>query len=63
MFLGISIAFFTVYVANVVMGAVTGNPFFGDVTEMVVLFTAAGFFTVAILKSEAAENDRKDKNP
>ncbi|MDD9715131.1 hypothetical protein PVW48_00080 [Dinoroseobacter sp. PD6] len=49
--------------ANVVMGAVTNAPMFSDVTEMVILFIAAILFTVAILKAEAADPDRKDRNP
>ncbi|ABV93769.1 hypothetical protein Dshi_2030 [Dinoroseobacter shibae DFL 12 = DSM 16493] len=63
MFLALSAAVFTIYVANVVMGAVTNAPMFSDVTEMVILFIAAILFTVAILKAEAADPDRKDRNP
>lgn len=63
MFLGLSAVVFTIYVGNVVLGAMTSAPFFNDVTEMVILFIAAILFTVAILQKEAADPDRKDKNP
>lgn len=63
MFLAASVIVFAIYVANVVLGAMTNAPFFDDVAEMVILFIAAILFTVAILKAEAADKDRKDKNP
>ncbi len=59
MFLAASILVFVVYFTNVALGAFMGNAFLGDVGEMLVLFTAAIFFVVAILQKEA---DRKRKN-
>jgi len=45
------------FVANVTIGAVTGSPIVGNVTEMLVLFTASICFVAGILKREAAERD------
>lgn len=59
----VAIILFGLYVANVVLGATTGAPILNDVQEMVLLFTAAIFFTAAILQREAADKDRQDKNP
>ena len=55
MFLWASLGVFCVFAANVVLGALAGNAFLGDVAEMLVLFVAAILFVVAILKREAEE--------
>lgn len=59
MFLAASAVVFAIYFANVVLGAFANSAFLGDVGEMLVLFTAAILFVVAILKREA---DRDAKN-
>lgn len=59
MFLGASIVVFTIYFANVALGAFMGNTFLGDVGEMLVLFAASILFVVAILKKEV---DRKNNS-
>ncbi|MEX0345564.1 MAG: hypothetical protein AB3N20_11615 [Rhizobiaceae bacterium] len=46
-------ALFLVFFANVLVGAVTGSPILGDVSEMLILFVASIFFVVAILRREA----------
>ena len=56
MFLAASVIVFTVYFANVALGAFTGTAFLGDVGELLVLFAASILFVVAILQKEA---DRK----
>jgi len=51
------------FVANVSIGAVTGTPILGNVTEMVLLFTASIAFVAGILKREAAaKRTKKDSN-
>ncbi|WP_419909938.1 hypothetical protein [Hoeflea sp.] len=55
-----SVALFVIFFANVLVGAVTGSPIFGDVAEMLVLFAASILFVAAILRSEAdARNQEK----
>lgn len=56
MFLAASVIVFTVYFANVALGAFAGTAFLGDVGELLVLFAASILFVVAILQKEA---DRK----
>ncbi len=46
-------ALFIVFFANVVLGAVTGSPIFGDVSEMLILFAASICFVAVILRREA----------
>ena len=58
MFMYASLIVFVVYFANVASGAFWGRVYFGDVGEMLVLFTAAILFVIAILQREA---DQKDK--
>lgn len=45
---------FAVFGLNVGLGSFAGNAFLSDVGEMLVLFAAAIFFVVAIVKKEAA---------
>lgn len=58
MFLAASCIVFVIYFANVVMGAFAQSAFLGDVGEMLVLFVATILFVVAILKKEAARNQK-----
>ena len=60
MFLFASLFVFIIYFANVAMGAMTRNPFLGDVGEMLVLFLASILFVVAILQKEAAQKNKND---
>ena len=50
---------FLIFVANVVLGAVSGSPMIGDVAEMLILFTASVLFVAVILRREA---DAKENN-
>lgn len=45
----------SLFVGNVAIGAVHGNPIVGNVVEMLILLGAAISFTVGILQREAAE--------
>ncbi|AKO96411.1 MAG: hypothetical protein RID15_02745 [Marinovum algicola] len=55
MFLISAITLFAVFVANVLVGALGGAQFLGDVGEMLLLFAASVTFVLAILRREAAE--------
>lgn len=59
MFLGASIVVFVIYFTNVALGAFADAAVFGDVGEMLILFSASILFVVAILQSEAANKDKK----
>lgn len=48
------------FVANVVVGSISGDPFIGNVGEMILLLAASVAFVFAILKREA--DDRKAKS-
>lgn len=52
MIFGISCVFFAVFSANVLVGAMTGRPFMGDVAEMLTLFVAVITFVPGILREE-----------
>ena len=52
MYLVISGLIFSIYVINVLLGALASSPFMGDVSEMIVLSIASVAFVVAILKRE-----------
>jgi hypothetical protein len=56
----IALVLLGVFTTNVVLGA-SGNAFFGNVVEMLVLFAAAISFSVAILRAEAREKASKDQ--
>ena len=59
MALMISAVLFFAYFGNVLLGATTGAPILGDVSEMLVLFVASIFFVMAILQREAAAKAKK----
>lgn len=44
---------FLIFIANVAIGAFSGSPVFGDVSEMLILFAASICFVAAILRREA----------
>ena len=50
-----------VFVVNVVIGSVAGNPILGNVAEMLLLFGASILFVTAVLKKEA-ERDAAKQN-
>ena len=54
MFLIAAAAIFSIYILNVLAGALFASPILSDLAEALVLFAAAIVFTVAILKREAA---------
>lgn len=47
---------FSVFFANVSLGAMRVTPFLGDVTEMLVLLAACAAFVVCVLQKEAARD-------
>ncbi|MEM7442401.1 MAG: hypothetical protein AAF414_03605 [Pseudomonadota bacterium] len=52
----IAALFLIIFVANVTLGSITGDPLLGNVAEMCLLLVASIAFVAAILKKEAAEN-------
>ena len=60
MYLLIAAGLFSIFFANVVLGAFADAAFLGDVNEMLVLFASSIAFTVTILKAENAK--KKSKN-
>lgn len=52
MYLIIAALIFSIYVVNVLLGALASAAFMGDVSEMIVLSIASVAFVVAILKRE-----------
>jgi len=61
MYMGIAVVLFAAYFLNVFLGAVTGSPILGDISEMLTLVVSALFFVVAILKREAAAKRSEDQ--
>lgn len=59
MFLISAFILFAVFVANVLVGALGGAEFTGDVGEALLLFAASVAFVLAILRREAAEKKNK----
>ncbi len=59
MYLWISIGLFLLFVSNVAMGSINGQAFMGDVSEMLLLMAAAGFFVAAILSAERTASQSK----
>lgn len=49
-----------VFVANVAIGSVSGDPILGNVAEMLLLFGASGLFVVTVLKKEAEAKSKKE---
>jgi hypothetical protein len=52
---------FTLYFADVSLGAFTGSAVLGDVGEMLLLFFATILFVVAIVKKEAERDSKAGK--
>ena len=55
-----AIGLFSVFVANVALGAFGASQFLGDVGEMLTLFMASLAFVVVILKREASAKRNED---
>ena len=51
---GIAAVLLVAFTGNVVIGAVTGTPIVGNVSEMIMLFSASIAFVAGILMREAA---------
>lgn len=49
----VSLVIFLVYMANVILGATSGNRFMGDVGECLTLMLSALFFVFDILRRDA----------
>ena len=62
MFLVLSIMLFLVFATNVGLGSFGSTPFLGDIGEMLLLFSAAISFVVAILQRESAAQDLKKQD-
>jgi uncharacterized membrane protein YcaP (DUF421 family) len=56
---GLAVLLLATFVVNVALGAVSGDPILGNVTEMLLLLAAAIAFVAGILKREAADNAKK----
>lgn len=54
MYLVTAVLLFAIFVVNVVLGALSGSPFLGDIGEMLMLFAASIAFVVAVLRREEA---------
>ena len=52
MYLILSLAFLSLFAANVLIGSVTHQPFVGDIAEMLLLACAVITFVVAVLGQE-----------
>ena len=50
------------FTANVIIGAVTDTPVVGIVSEWLILFAASIFFVIAILRREAAAQNKDTTN-
>jgi len=48
---------FLAFLAIVLSGAFTGQPFFPDIAEMLTLFLACGLFVAGVLQREGAARD------
>lgn len=60
MFLAIAGVLFSIFVANVALGAFGETQAFGDIGELLALFCASVCFVVAILRREA--NEKRNPN-
>lgn len=56
MYLMVSLALFLLFTANVLKGSMTGAPFLGDVSEMLLLLAVSVSFVAAIIKAQQDEN-------
>lgn len=59
MYLWMSIGLFLLFVGNVATGSINGQAILGDISEMLLLMAATGFFVAAILSAERTANQSK----
>lgn len=52
---------FSVYFANVAIGAFSSKPFLGDIAEMLTLLASSVVFAIATLQIEAAQSNAQDE--
>lgn len=62
MYLWISIGLFLLFVGNVAMGSINGQPLLNDVSEMLLLMAVSGFFVAAILRAQRDANYSKSED-
>ena len=58
----LTITLLVIFFTNVVMGTLGGQPFLGDVGEMLLLLVASIIFTITILKHERVERIERNKS-
>jgi len=58
----LTITLLVIFFTNVLMGTLGGQPFLGDVGEMLLLLVASIIFTITILKHERVERIERNKS-
>ena len=58
----LTITLLVIFFTNVLMGTLGGQPFLGDVGEMLLLLVASIIFTITILKHERVERLERNKS-
>ena len=58
----LTIILLVIFFTNVLMGTLGGQPFLGDVGEMLLLLVASIMFTINILKHERIERIERNKS-
>ena len=58
----LTITLLVIFFTNVLMGTLGGQPFLGDVGEMLLLLVASIIFTITILKHERVEGIERNKS-
>jgi VIT1/CCC1 family predicted Fe2+/Mn2+ transporter len=58
----LTITLLVIFFTNVLIGTLGGQPFLGDVGEMLLLLVASIIFTITILKHERVERIERNKS-
>lgn len=58
----LAIILLVIFFTNVLIGTLGGQPFLGDVGELLVLLVASIIFTITILKHERVERIERNKS-
>ncbi|MDG2198927.1 MAG: hypothetical protein P8O70_18995 [SAR324 cluster bacterium] len=58
----LTIILLVIFFTNVLIGTMGGQPFLGDVGEMLLLLVASIIFTITILKREQVERIERNKS-
>ena len=58
----LAIILLVIFFTNVLIGTLGGEPFLGDVGELLVLLVASIIFTITILKHERVERIERNKS-